>query len=261
MLKIIYIFIFIFILFTNPLFPQTLIWQQLHAPVASSVTGITRLSNGEFYLGTSTRGVFKSTDNGNLWTDSYTGSSYIYINEIYSTDDNNLFACGGSGIFQFDWQTQEWVNLNAPQAGYVSIVVNSLGHIVAGSNFGIFRSENSGNTWQAASTNVGTGYSLVCTTNDILFAGGEYGIYKSIDNGDTWTKVGLDGFEINDIDIDNTDILYANVFYRGQGIYRSQNLGADWEQLNIGLTDQLTTTVAVDIQYITHSLMQVNPGK
>jgi photosystem II stability/assembly factor-like uncharacterized protein len=248
MLKIIYTYIILTILFVNPNFSQTLHWQQLHAPVESSTTGITQLSNSEFYIGTRTRGVFKSTDNGNLWTESLTGSSYIYINEIYSTDGDKLFTCGGSGIFQFDWQTQEWMNLNAPQADYVSIVVNSLGHIIAGSNFGIFRSEDNGNTWQAASTIVGTGYSLVCTTNDILFAGGEYGIYTSTDNGDTWTKVGLDGFRITDIDIDNSDIIYANVFYRGQGIYRSQDLGVSWEQLNNGIMNELTTAVAVDLQ-------------
>ena len=248
MLKIIHIFIFIPILFNNLLFSQTLNWQHLYAPVASTVTGITRLSNGEFYLGTKTRGIFKSTDNGNLWIESFTGPSYIYINDIYSTDDNKLFACGGSGIFQFDWQTQEWVNLNAPQAEYVSIVVNSFGHIITCSNFGIFRSEDSGYTWQAATTNLLTGYSLVSTTNDILFAGDNYGVYKSIDNGDNWTKAGLDGFEITNIDIDNSDIVYANVFYRGQGIYRSQNQGTDWEQLNIGLADQLTTAVALDFQ-------------
>jgi photosystem II stability/assembly factor-like uncharacterized protein len=136
--------------------------------------------------------------------------------------------------------------LNAPQAGYLSIIINSLGHIIAGSNFGIFRSEDNGNTWLAASTI--TGYSLVCTTNDILFAGGDYGIYKSTDNGAIWTKVGLDGFTITDIDIDNADNIYANVFYRGQGIFHSQDLGASWEQLNDGIVNELTTAVAVDLQ-------------
>ncbi|MGB5846869.1 MAG: T9SS type A sorting domain-containing protein, partial [Ignavibacteriaceae bacterium] len=90
--------------------------------------------------------------------------------------------------------------------------------------------------------------SLVSTANNILFAGGDYGIYKSIDNGDTWTEAGLSGLTIFDIDIDNSGVIYANVFYRGQGIYRSQDQGANWEQLNIGLNDQLTTAVAVDFQ-------------
>jgi photosystem II stability/assembly factor-like uncharacterized protein len=243
--KIIY-FILFTILVVTKLFSQTLTWKQLYSPVASSITGITQLSNGELYLTTYTRGIYKSTNNGNLWTDSFTSYSNIYLNDIYSNHNDKLFACGGSGIFQFDSQTQDWINLNAPQAGYLSIIVNSLGHIIAGSNFGIFRSEDNGNTWLAASTI--TGYSLVCTTNDILFAGGDYGIYKSTDNGAIWTKVGLDGFTITDIDIDNADNIYANVFYRGQGIFHSQDLGASWEQLNDGIVNELTTAVAVDLQ-------------
>ncbi len=247
LLKIIYYILFTILVVTK-LFSQTLTWKQLYSPVASSITGITQLSNGEFYLATKTRGAFKSTDSGDSWTESYTGFSNIYFNEIYSTDENKLLVCGGSGIFQFSWQTEEWVNLNAPQADYNCISVNSLNHIIAGSNMGMFRSTDDGTTWQAATTHIGTVYSLVCTENNILFAGASFGVYKSTDNGDTWGQTGLSPLEITDVAIDDKGDIYANVFYRGQGIYRSQNQGVTWEQMNPGLADQLTTSVAVDFQ-------------
>jgi photosystem II stability/assembly factor-like uncharacterized protein len=249
MFKIIYTYIIFTILVANELLSQPLNWQQLHTPMASSITGITQLSNGEFFLGTKTQGVFKSTNNGASWAEWNTGISNLYINDIYSTDDNKLFACSGATIFHFDLLNEEWINLNAPQADYNCISVSSLGHIIAGSNMGIFRSTDEGTTWQAATTNLGKVNSLVSTENNILFAGAGFGVYKSMDYGDTWTQVGLFEYhQVSDIFIDNTGDIYANVFFRGQGIYRSQNQGVSWEQINPGLTDQLTTTVAVDIQ-------------
>jgi len=245
--KLIYCIIFTILVLTK-LSSQTLTWKQLYSPVASSITGITQLSNGEFYLATKTHGAFKSTDKGNSWMESYTGSSNIYFNEIYSTDDNKLFVCGGSGIFQIDWQTQKWLNLNAPQADYNCISVNSSGNIIVGSNMGIFRSTDSGTTWQAATTYIGTVYSLVRTESSISFAGTDFGVYKSSDNGDNWTGTGLSGFLISDINLGNSGDIYANIFYRGQGIYRSKNQGVTWEQINDGLADQLTTTVALNLQ-------------
>jgi photosystem II stability/assembly factor-like uncharacterized protein len=237
------------IILSIQVFSQQLNWQQLHAPVASSVTGITQLSNGDFYLSTKTRGVFKSTDNGVFWIECNTGFSNLYINNIYSTDDNKLFACNGATIFQFDGQNEEWINLNAPQADYNCISVNSLGHIIAGSNWGIFRSTDEGATWQAATTYLASVYSLISVENDILFAGATFDVYKSIDYGDTWTKVGtFNNHQVSDIVIDNSGCIYANVFYRGYGVYLSKDQGVTWKQINTGLTEQLTTRVAVDAQ-------------
>jgi len=233
----------------NQLFSQQINWQQLYTPVASSITGITQLSNGDFYLGTKTRGVFKSTNNGASWAEFNNGISNLYTEDIFSTDDNKLFICNGTTISQYDWQNEQWVNLNAPQAGYICVIVNSLGHVIAGSNMGIYRSEDHGATWQAATTNnMGTIYSLASAENNILFAGTGSRIYKSVDNGDTWTQVGLfDYHRVSDIFIDNAGNIYANVFYRGQGIFRSENQGVTWIQINSGLADELTTTVTVDI--------------
>ena len=235
------------IIFSIHLFSQQLNWKQLHAPVASSITGITQLSNGDFFLSTKTRGVFKSTDNGALWTECNTGFSNLYINDIYSTYDNKLFACSGATIFKFDEQNEEWINLNAPQADYNCVSVNSLGHIIAGSNMGIFRSTDKGTTWLTATTYIASVYSLVSGENDVLFAGATFGVFKSLDHGDNWIQVGtFDFHQVSDIVIDNSGDIYANVFYRGQGIYLSQDEGVTWEQFNAGLTEQLTTTVAID---------------
>jgi photosystem II stability/assembly factor-like uncharacterized protein len=235
------------IILSVQVFSQQLNWQQLHAPVATSLTGITQLPNGDFYLSTKTRGVYKSTDNGTFWTECNGGFSNLYINDIYSTDDDKIFACSGTTIFQFDEQNEMWINLNAPQADYNCISVNSLGYIIAGSNSGIFRSTDEGATWQAATTYLASVYSLTSAENDILFAGAIFGVFKSIDNGDTWTQVGMfDYHVVSDIVIDNSGDIYANVFYRGYGVYLSQDQGVTWEQINAGLTEQLTTTVAID---------------
>jgi len=247
-MKIFYHTIFT-IIFSIHLFSQQLNWQHLHAPVASSITGITQLSNGDFYLSTKTRGVFKSTENGAFWSECNTGFSNLYMNDIYSTMDNKLFACSGATIFQFDEQNKEWINLNAPQADYNCISVNSLGHIIAGSNWGIFRSTDEGATWQAATTYLASVYSLISVENNILFAGATFGVYKSIDYGNTWAQVGtFNNHQVSDIVIDKNGCIYANVFYRGYGVYLSKDQGVTWEQMNVGLTEQLTTTVAIDAQ-------------
>ncbi len=235
-------------LFNGQIFSQPLSWQQLYAPVAASVTGITQLSDNDFYLATKTLGIFKSTDNGISWTEFNNSIPSLYTEDIYSTGNNELFAATGLTVSKFDWQNQQWINLNAPQAAYNRIIVSPAGYIIASSNIGIFRSTDGGASWQAAATSLSSVNSFVAAENDVLFAGTGFGVYKSEDNGDTWTLTGLYPQTISDIKITVTGDIYANVFYRGQGIYRSQDQGVTWEQMNAGLSGQLTTAVAVDYQ-------------
>lgn len=242
----IYRYILITLLFVQQNFTQALHWQKLYAPAASSLTSVIQLSNNDFYLVTKTYGIFRSTNNGNSWTEFNNGLLELYINEIYATNDNTLFVCGASGIYQFNWETEIWQDMNAPQADYTCIIANSLGYIVAGSNTGIYKSEDNGNTWKPATSYLGSVNSIALTSNNFLLAGTASGIYKSTDNGSVWTESGLQGLSIPHIYMDNTGVIYANVFYRGQGIYYSRDEGSNWHQLNSGLNDQLVSSFALD---------------
>ena len=135
---------------------------------------------------------------------------------------------------------------------------NSLGTIyVASASGGIFKSENTGQTWtpifdDAMSLSIGD-MEMAPSNNEIIYVGtGEpnagggslaydgLGVYKTSDGGNNWQHLGLENIgSVGKIEVapSNPDIAFVaamgDLFGKNQerGIYRTTNGGSNWEQV------------------------------
>ena len=124
--------------------------------------------------------------------------------------------------------------------------------LFAGTINGIFRSDNSGDTWFQLPTNKTPGLVHVESlavdprTPDIVYAGTWYLPYKTTDGGDTWSSIKngiIDDSDIFAIDIDPRDPNHV-IASACSGIYETKNGGANWRKVQ-GIPSQSRRTRAI----------------
>ena len=96
-------------------------------------------------------------------------------------------------------------------------------------------------------------FALAATSDGLLFAGTEHGIYRSDDDGNAWVgaNTNLPDVVIGSLAVDPIGILYAAT--HGEGVYRSTDDGDSWEAVNNGLASKSVTEVAVDSSGIVYA--------
>jgi photosystem II stability/assembly factor-like uncharacterized protein len=124
--------------------------------------------------------------------------------------------------------------------------------LFAGTNRGVYRSADAGETWEHLDTSATPGLinveSLAVDPRDtkVIYAGTWYLPYKSTDGGRSWniTKTGV----IDDSDIFAIEIDQANpdhvIMSACSGIYETKNAGATWRKVN-GIPSQSRRTRAI----------------
>lgn len=124
--------------------------------------------------------------------------------------------------------------------------------LIAGTFNGIFRSDNSGETWQQLPTqnvpNLVHVESLAIDprTTNIIYAGTWYLPYKSSDGGQTWKSIKtgiIDDSDIFAIDIDPRDPNHI-IASACSGIYESKSAGESWKKVQ-GIPSQSRRTRAI----------------
>jgi photosystem II stability/assembly factor-like uncharacterized protein len=98
--------------------------------------------NGSIFCG-SEYGVFRSTDDGNTWTEWNKGLIGLQISTLYiDRNGNTLLSTASDGVFQLDNNGQNWISMNTGLSSTVNtFITNSQGYIFAGADFsGILRS-------------------------------------------------------------------------------------------------------------------------
>lgn len=209
----------------------------------SSSTGLVKLSilaltnNGpdlfascsvnSFFGGDNLFYIFKSTDKGTTWFQSDSGMSNKAIG-VFAVGNSYMLA-GGPGVYISTNHGLSWRLLFNPGYTINSLVIlNSL--IFAGTQFGIFLSEDSGNNWHSVNNGLdNTNITTMISKGDFLFAGTSSEIYRSSDNGSNWIKVsnGIEGFYNNGM-ASNNDFLFASGYSQLNGIFRSSDNGDNW---------------------------------
>jgi photosystem II stability/assembly factor-like uncharacterized protein len=221
------------------------------------------------YSGSQYGGVFRSSDNGNSWSQYGHGlPGGISVTEIISLD-SNLFvatsAWGGKkaqGVFRCtDGLSWVAINYNLPSTGsFYDLDVTGL--TACGSRIftsfysdGIYRSDDQGTTWTASPSNPifqAQKVTDLCSIDTVLFAGTWYGgVYRSTDYGNTWTQL-TSGFSTDNIVMGLTASgtkLYATT---SNGFYLSSNYGDSWMSINGGITNTqncITITASGNTMY------------
>lgn len=224
------------------------------------------------YASTSAWGVFKSTDGGASWSPSNTGIHNVGVDLMLEGPDGITYlASGDSGIFKSPDQGVTWAQVGT-SAGFTGSLptqgdtvytlvedptANST--LYAGTNFGIFKTIDGGDTWTETDSGIPTPQTLALAIDpeapSTLYAATNVsgaGVYKSIDGGASWSAAGNGlhydpsegGFQALAVDPHHSDVVYAGSFF--SGLFKSVDGGASWKPDNgaIGVTD--IWSVAVD---------------
>ncbi len=233
-------------------------------------------------FGTSTDGVFKSTDGGASWTNSVLFNTPVLAMVIDPSDPAILYAGTGDGIFKSTNGGQSWTAVNSgltavdviedlPAAIVLTLAIdpsNSTTLYAGTLANGVFKSTNGGQNWTAASSGlpavalfgipgilpVVTSLAIDPSNPATVYAGvtaGELtdGVFKSTDGGQSWTAVNFDLTPTSVfalvLDPASPATIYAGTF--GKGVFKSSTGGQSWAAINSGLAAAVVPALALDV--------------
>src|ERR1043166_8500902 len=151
-------------------------WTQTAGPYATSTVTCLATDGTNLYAGTTSSGIYKSTDFGSNWVLSSTGFS-IYPFHCLLLNGSNLFAGGDNGLYLSTNNAASWSFIKS--GGFYSsssVVVNGT-TIISASNGGVYRSINNGASWTTVSATLLNATLEVVGSNFI--AATSTGVYKS----------------------------------------------------------------------------------
>ncbi len=186
-------------------------------------------SGNNLFTGTFNAGVYKSTNNGNNWTQTSLNNQFVF--SLAASGTNVYAGTYGNGIYLSTNSGSTWAPTALTGQFVVSIAVSG-SYIFAGVFYnGVYVSSNNGSTWTQTALNSGDVYSLAVSGSNII--AGKYlnGVYISSNNGSTWTQTALNNQTIQSLFVNGNDI-YAGTYY-GAGIYKSTNSGVTWAQTTL----------------------------
>ena len=245
-------------------------WQQINAELYfPTVNMLTVGANGNIIAGVKhifnedSTSIYLSTDKGNSWNKIYdclldddvtamvvTSNGNIFIaiyNELYYT--NKIIKSTNNGA--------TWIEVSIPNLyGTVECLeVNSLDHVYAGAEEGIYRSVDYGENWINISVNyyLYSVQAMEISGQGLIFAGlGSGQIYRSINSGETWEPVynGSYDTEFEAISINSNGIIFAGInFTYGEDdssyILHSLDNGQNWV-LNYSFSNTRINTIESD---------------
>ena len=188
-------------------------------------------------------GLYISIDTGKTWDkiyDNYCRKVFFDAksNTIIALSDNVIKSTDGGANFTIIEIDEEIDYINCMDV-YTS---DSLFIYIGTSNNGVYRSFNTGRTWEKINTGITT-YELLAikiynNNPDIIYLAGPFHICKTTNGGDSWSDI-YNGIELvnpqlNDIAIHPTD---SNIVYIGGhgsdeqwGLYKTVNGGGSWSK-------------------------------
>jgi photosystem II stability/assembly factor-like uncharacterized protein len=204
-------------------------------------------------------GIFRSSDGGTTWTQTYFGGDAhaIAIDPFDST--HVLAAAISQGLMESHDGGLTWsqvTNLPSPPANQTAYIMGisfdpTMPGVIListqGAGIPVLRSTDGGASWQIASSGLPSSDSyspVVVSPSDSMtvYLGMFGGLYKSTDLGDSWSIAGLSGEQVYGVAIDGNaspPTIYASLLVPGvwtNGLYKSQDAGVTWANLNVGGT-------------------------
>jgi len=203
-------------------------WAQVPGPRGVR-TNVLYKNGPILFVGTDSRGVYRSSDNGSHWQPANTGIEQSTIYDIVASGSNLLAAAAsrcGSGIYKSTDNGDHWSITG------LSLVVNSFGikngQVYAAAldlDSSIYRSTDNGNTWQQLPSPIDNGNEVFVTGNAILVAEDNF-IWRSTDDGGSWDPV--EQFALSGV---HSFTQSGNRIYGAgiAGLYLSTDGGAHWQ--------------------------------
>ena len=219
----------------------------------------------QLFLGRRERGALRSSDGGDTWQ--FVRALAAFTIGLVRFDPANasvIYVATDSVLLK---STDGGVTVHQLKGGLPAILsISSLafgspvsGLVWLGTDQGIYRSDNAGETWSLTGELPGWRNDkpvvdiAVDPSNDaIIYAAtlGRY-IYKSIDGGVTWemkrgTTDRLPGSRIHAVAVDQNDHDIVYVATDNKGIYKSADAGENWASSSEGMDDLTPRLIRID---------------
>ena len=181
---------------------------------------------------------------------------------LFALDKRHIWfvTTGGYIFFSEDggvnWTPQDEGSLTTEDLNAVHFLDNGLDGVAVGDNGVVLRTDDGGETWEAATVITGTPdvYCVKLANGSRWYVGTSNGhIYVTFDGGVTWeSQLQVTNGEVNDIDIVNSFVLWAAVdvttlaVVKGE-IYRTRNGGRDWESIPTNVNGGANAIYACDV--------------
>ena len=226
----------------------------------SSKTNVIFHDGNTMYAG-SWNGIYKSTDNGNIWNNlGLTLPLNSIVNCITKSGSNLVIGTKGNGVYLSNDNGNTWtqsnngLNINGVIYSNVTSLFHFNGRLFMGAMENInspyatlFISDNNGVSWTQSATGLGPKSMItsICNFQQYIIiavaqAGtGTPGVYLSVDNGLSWL---LDnpGYPVNLVCANSTSIFAVNFEY----VFSTINIGNSWTATNQGSGNLYIKTIA-----------------
>jgi uncharacterized protein (TIGR03437 family) len=215
-------------------------WRSL-APLEGGTVNVMLEKDGVIYAGTSTTGIFTSSDNGKTWRAASNGLGNLVINAL-ATVGGVVLAGTNNSVYHSTDGGQSWTRTAVGINQSIRVLEVNNGAVFASTNLGgsVYRSTDQGQTW--VERGIITNRPLIqamATLGESLFAGTSRGVFRSTDQGQTWTAVstGLPNNALPNIlavGVNNGALYAGTSFYRDSAnqalpqVYRSTDNGQSW---------------------------------
>jgi len=218
-------------------------------------------ANGtDIFAGTWMNGVYRSSNNGDLWTADGGGSISMSSISSFSVNRDGVFAaeygkdlyCTTDNGGEWTWKPSDFIHKDFKS---VSLFATGSSIFVGGMSGGVARSTDNGETWTYSRLQVpyittetdksnpsmmsihnydSSDVIAFAANRNMLFAGTRNrGVYRSTDNGGSWSLNRFSDTAINVLAANGKNVFAGT----DSGVYRSTDNGGTWIKSGLSATD------------------------
>jgi photosystem II stability/assembly factor-like uncharacterized protein len=176
-----------------------------------------------------------SEDSGSSWDEVQTDLPSLDLHAFAASPNRQgrVYAYAmGQGLYVSDDAGRTWTLFSDVPMGTSAVIElpdNTL--LLAATDQGILRSEDSGVAWDPSRTGIDIGAVFTIRADPAggrIYAGTDHGVYVSTDGGETWTPTALNDIWGIGIGVDPTDPLRLYVINSNGLLYSSSDGGQTW---------------------------------
>jgi photosystem II stability/assembly factor-like uncharacterized protein len=208
--------------------------------------------SGHVFAATYVDGVYRSTDDGDNWTN--VSFPDTYVNCISINNSGHIFVgTWGHGLYRSTDNGNKWFQSGLVTSRINCIAINSAGKIFVGrdaqgGDSTLYRSTDNGDSWILCINGIPSPSQMIdaIATGDsnIVYASASGGVFRSTNNGDSWTRTGSASMDPISLLVTPSGHVFAGAY----GVYRTTDNGVNWTPADSGCTTDLVRSLITNQQ-------------